>query len=115
MLRLWVARLSVCRARLAADLVLAIGNQKLYRTNARYQAFYKRLFCASFAFRRAPASAPAVRICSTVSELEGGIASAAALICGGGFGVTFAAVVALIRGGGFGVTFVAATTPPLIS
>ena len=29
---------------------------------------------------RAPASAPAVRICSTVSPLEGGIASVVALI-----------------------------------
>jgi len=35
MLRLWVARLSVCRARLAADLVLAIGNQELYRASVR--------------------------------------------------------------------------------
>ena len=96
MLRLWVARLSVCRARLAADLVLAIGNQKLYRTNARYQAFCNRLFCASFAFCRAPASAPAVRICSTVIELDGGVASMVALIFGGGCGVTFAALVAVI-------------------
>ena len=72
-LRLWAARLSVCRARLPADFVLAIGDQEfIERTPLR---FYKRLFAASFAFCRAPARAPAVRICSKLSELEGGIAS----------------------------------------
>jgi len=30
MLRLWADRLSVCRPRLAADLVLAIGGQEIF-------------------------------------------------------------------------------------
>ena len=67
--------------------------------------YYKRLFAASFAFCRAPASAPAVRICSKLSELEGGIASMEALICGGASGVTFAAFVAVTSGARWGVTF----------
>src|SRR6188472_152207 len=101
-LRLCAARLIVCRARLPADLVLAIGYQEVIERTLR---FYKRLFVASFAFCRAPARAPAVRICSTLSELEGGIASMAALICGGGCGVTFAAFAAVISAGGCAVTF----------
>jgi 3-oxoacyl-ACP reductase-like protein len=63
------------------------------------------LFAASFAFCRAPATAPAARICSKLSELEGGIASMEALIWGGASGVTFAAFVAVISGARCGVTF----------
>jgi len=90
MLRFRSARLCVWRERLAADLVLAIADQK--------SRCHKDLLDASFAFCRAPASAPAVRIWSTLSEPEGGVASVVALICGAGFGITFAA-----------------TTPPLVS
>ena len=104
-LRLCAARLSVCRARLPADLVLAIGDQEFLLSEFCPCAGYKRLFAASFALCRAPATAPAVRICSKVSELEGGIASVAALICGGASGVTFAAFVAVISGARCGVTF----------
>ena len=103
-LRLCAARLSVCRERLSADVVLAIGGQNLL-SEPCYRAGYKRLFAASFALCRAPASAPAVRICSKLSELEGGVASIAALICGGDSGVTFAAFVVITCGGACGVTF----------
>src|ERR1700745_790582 len=95
-LRLWTARLSVCRARLAADLGFAIGDQNLYRANVCQRACYKRSLAASFASFRAPASAPAIRICSTLSELEGGVASVVALICGCGCGVRFAATTPLL-------------------
>src|SRR6478752_4439918 len=66
---------------------------------------YKRLFDASFVLCRAPASAPAVRICSTVSALEGGVARVVTLICGGGCGVTFAAFAAVVFGGACSITF----------
>ena len=46
-----------------------------------------------------------MRISSTVSELEGGAASMAALICCGGCGATFAALVAVVFGLGCGATF----------
>ena len=85
-LRFRSARLCVWRERLAADFVLAIADQKSRRHNG--------LFDASFPFCLSPASAPAVRICSTLSELEGGVASAVALICGGG--VTLAATTPLL-------------------
>jgi hypothetical protein len=85
-LRFRSARLCVWRERLAADFVLAIADQKSRRHNG--------LFEASFPFCRSPASAPAIRICSTLSELEGGVASAVTLICGGG--VTLVATTPLL-------------------
>ena len=68
--------------------------------NYRANICQKRLVEASFDFWRAPASAPAIRIWSTLRAPEGGVASAAALICAGGSGTLFAAT---------------ETTPPLIS
>ena len=61
-LRFRSARLCVWRERFAADLVLAIANENLYEPDSRGRNFYKRLFDAIFAFRRAPAIAPAIRI-----------------------------------------------------
>ncbi len=95
-LRLWSDRFTVCRARLAADFVLAIVINTLwtctlaselrlsilkvfevwihagrravtYLRPIREPGGYKRLFDSSFAFRRSAASAPAIRICSTES------------------------------------------------
>src|SRR5262249_2004224 len=49
----------------------AMTDQTLY-ADARKRNGYKPLFAASFAFCRAPASAPAIRICSTVIVPEVG-------------------------------------------
>ena len=95
-LRLRSVRFNVWRERLAADFVLAMANQifvgrtlvitvaivnpnnsGLASTRGNYDLFrafvvaategYKRLRDASFAFFRSAASAPAIRICSTVT------------------------------------------------
>ena len=90
-LRLRSVRLTLWRARLAADLVLAIADQKLLecgRSRAQLDCQpekapasllvsvalrrkrYNRLFDASLVFCRSAASAPLIRICSTVSVAE---------------------------------------------
>lgn len=95
MLRLRSDRFKVWRARLVADLVLAIGDQKkiaemdarkrieivnpkqfVQRSRVQWAKRYKLLPNASFAFSRSPASVPPIRICSTVSVAEADVASA---------------------------------------
>ena len=72
-LRLRSDRFNVWRARLVADLVLAIIDQKkiVEQSARRAEAEgYMRLPNASFAFSRSAASVPPIRICSTVSVSE---------------------------------------------
>ena len=78
------------------------------------------VFADSFAFWRAPASDPAVRISSTVTVFSDDDCDAtfAAIVTvfGGGGGATFSTVVTVFCGGGCAGTFAAtATTPPLNS
>ena len=80
-LRLRSVRFTPWRARLAADFVLAIANTLVgsglagcSRRAAEGLDAYMRLPNASFAFCRSPASAPAIRICSTVRVPAAGVA-----------------------------------------
>ena len=77
-LRLRSDRFSVWRARLVADLVLAIVDQKILwsRPRAATEAEgYMRLPNATFAFCRSAASVPPIRICSTLSVPEADVGS----------------------------------------
>ena len=78
MLRLRSDRFNVCRARLVADLVLAIVDQKILLSKPRAPdeaEGYMRLPNASFAFCRSAASVPPIRICSTLSVSEADVGS----------------------------------------
>src|SRR5690242_7332332 len=77
-LRLRSDRFNVWRARLVADLVFAIVDEKFRGPGPRAAPdaeAYKLLPNASLAFCRSPASVPPIRICSTLSVLEADVSS----------------------------------------
>src|SRR5205809_6396739 len=77
-LRLRSDRFNVWRARLVADLVLAIIDQKKIMEQSARRAEaegYMRLPNASFAFSRSAASVPPIRICSTLSVPDADVGS----------------------------------------
>ena len=77
-LRLRSDRFNVWRARLVADLVFAIVDQKFRGAGPRVvpeAEGYKLLPNASLAFCRSAASVPPIRICSTLSVPEADVGS----------------------------------------